>query len=209
MDEEKFKEIIHQKSQELKELRQQVKIKDEQIAGLRSDNLNLGRKLLQFDQTITQMKQKKAELSEDVFIAYEQRARLLEYFTTFLPSVIKYDLDAPNPDFANVLYIVLPCIGQISFHLWVGHLDFFKEVPRQGFGGKWMEPWGGNFMQDKATREGTVDLIWDNHDNLTKWDRFHRYCDSHQYQPIVNDLDTERSAWYATNEVAGAEIGKE
>ncbi len=203
MDEEKFKEIVYEKTQELKELRQHLRVKEEQILGLRNKVVNLERQVFQKSQTIIQLKQKKAELSEDVFIAYEQRARLLVYFTIFLPSIIKYDLDAINPDFAYILYIVLPT-GQISFHVWVGHLDFFKHVPMQGYDGKFLR------FEEEALAVGTANLVWDNHTDEEKWKRFSRYCSSHpDLGDLGDEVDTERSDWYPSLAQGGKIIGEE
>ena len=189
MNEEKFKEVVSEKSKEIKVLRDQVRIKDEQIQGLRAGVAELLRVVDAKDLTIEQVKRKKAELSDDVFTAYDERARLLAFIASEFPSIIKIDLDAPNPDYSNVLYIILPTGKQISFHIFKGQLEFLPHVPRMNCHGKFVEPW----MDGRAYVEGTTDLEWDKHSTEEKWARL---ADFIHNQINIPALDEERSAWY-------------
>jgi len=203
MNEEKFKEIVHEKTVRIRELSQQLPVKDEQINGLRGMVKELERTIVAKDQTIQQLKAKKAELSEDIFTAYDERAQLLAYITTQYPSIIKVDLDAPNPDYADVLYIHITTINtQISFHIFKGQLAFLGHVPRMDCHGKFIEPW----MSIKAFREGTLEMEWDGHTTEEKWARIRRLIEV-QFNYV---LDEERSTWYpveAKNSMKSPKVG--
>ena len=190
MNEEQFKDIVSKKSLEIKELRKKVRDQEEQIEGLRSFVKDTSRALLAKEQTITQLKRKKAELSEDVFTAYDERARLLAVLASWFPSIIKVDLDALNPDYSSVLYIQLPT-GQISFHIFKGQLDFLDHVPRMNMHGKFIEPW----METRAQEEGTINVEWDGHSTEEKWLRIRKYVNRSN---LTWALDEDRSIWHPT-----------
>ena len=202
MNEEQFAKVISDKARELKELRAQVKIKDEQISGLRHGVTELLRSVEAKDQTILQLKAKKAELSEDVFVAYDERARLLGLISTLYLSIIKVDLDAPNPDYSNVIYILLPTGQQISFHIYKGQLEFLKHVPRMDCHGKFLEPW----MSDQARIQKTTDVEWDLHTTEEKWARLAMLIKHNLDGEFEQVLDNERQAWYPIRSITGSTI---
>lgn len=155
LSQEKFNEVINLKVQEIRDLRKRVKEQDEQIVGLRTLRDKALKDKFAEEATSKQLKEHNEGLGGIITGAYQERAKLLAFISSFLPSVFKKDQALLESSYANVLYMVLPTGEQVSFHIHENDMKLFEHVP------------------DDATANAYLrDLIWDGHDNTEKWERF-------------------------------------